>query len=214
MFVTVDFEIADRLLPSICSIAIITWDNKKIVDSFFSYIKPDCEVEDFFHDRHGISDELLMNAPTLSEQWITIYDLLENKTVFFFNPNQSLKTLIERTQVDQLNLPNMNYGSVQSICKRTWKGMKEYLLPSIEEELDISTVHHNALEDATNLGKIIYKASDHLGLDSPYDLFKEIGFSGGYIRNNKKIPYRAIKNKKKNIFETKEWEYKRKGTTQ
>ena len=203
MFVTVDFEIADRLLPSICSIAILTWENGEIIDSFFSYIKPDCEIESFLQDRHGISDEQLKNAPTLPQQWIEIFDRLENNTVFFFNPNQALKTLIERTQIEQLNLPNMNYGSVQSICKRTWKGLDNYLLPTITETLEISSVHHDAYEDAKNLGKIIYMAAEHLELESPYDLFKKIGFAGGYIRNNKKLPYRAIKSKDKKYFITK-----------
>lgn len=117
MFVTMDLEIADRLLPSICSIAIITWENGKIIDEFYTLIQPDCEVEDFFKDRHALTDEELSLAPTLPEKWIEIYDRLENKTVFCYRPNQIIKTLIERANVEKLNVPNFLYGSVESICK-------------------------------------------------------------------------------------------------
>lgn len=205
MFVTVDIEIADRVLPSICSIGIITWENGQIIDDFFSLVNPDCEVEEFFKDRHGLTDIELQNAPTLPELWIDIYDRLDHKTVFFYNANQALRTIIERAAIEQLNLPHMNYGSVKSICKRTWKGLENYSLPAITEKFNITNIHNNAHEDSISIGKLIYMAAEHLELTNPYDLFKKIGFAGGYIRNNKKIPYRAVKSKDKQFYITKEW---------
>ena len=205
MFVTVDAEIADRILPSICSISILTWEDGKIINEFSSLINPDCEVEAFFNDRHGLSDNELRNAPTLQEKWIEIFDLLEHKTVFCYDPNQFFRTLIQKAQLEQLNLPNLNYGSVKSICKRTWHGLDDYSLPNITNKLNITNVHNNSYEDAKSLGKIIYKSAEYLDLNSPYDLFRAIGFAGGYIRNNKKIPYRAVKSDDKKFYVTKQW---------
>ena len=71
-FVTLDMELADRILPSICSITIIEWNDNNIVNIIDTYINPDCEVEEFFADRHGITNEMLKDAPTLPEKWIEI----------------------------------------------------------------------------------------------------------------------------------------------
>lgn len=203
MFVTMDINIADRILPSICSIAICVWENNIIIDEFFSYINPDCEVEEFFIEKHGITDDALKNAPTLPELWIKIYDMLENKTVFCYDHNHVIRTLMNRSQLEQLNMPDMNFAGVKSLCIRTWKDFNDYSLYNITEKLDITNIHNDVIEDARSLGKIIYKATDYLNLNSPYELFRKTGFAGGYIRNNNKISYRAIKIKDKNIYITK-----------
>lgn len=205
MFVTFDLEIADRILPSICSIAILTWEDGRIVDEFYSLINPDCEVEEFLCNKHGLTNEQLSEAPTLPELWIPIFDRLYHKTVFCYKPNQIFRTLFQKAEIEQLNIPNMNYGSVQSICRRTWKGLDDYSLSNMTEKLNITNIHNNAYEDAKSLGRIIYKAADELDLNTPYELFRAIGFAGGYIRNNIKTPYRAIKTKDKKFYTTKEW---------
>lgn len=200
MFVTMDFEIADRILPSICSIAIITWEDGQIIDTFHSLVDPDCEVEEFMGLKHGMDNTFLLDAPPITELWVPIFDRLEHKTVFCFNPNQAFRAMMHKAEIEQLNMPNLNYGSVQSICKRTWKGLDDYSLPSISEKLNITKIHNNALEDAITLGKIIYKASDEMELNNPYGLFKKIGFAGGKIRNGIKLPYRAVKSKDKQFY--------------
>lgn len=203
MFVTMDFEIADRILPSICSIAIITWNNGEMIDVFHSYVNPDCEVEEFFLDRHALSDEKLKNAPSINEIWIPIFDRLEHRTVFCWNPNQIFRAMLHKAEIEQLNMPNLNYGSVMSICKRTWKNIDCSHLETVTDELGITDIHNNALEDAKSLGKLIYMAAEHLELETPYSLFKEIGFAGGYIRNGVKMPYSAVKSKDKKFYITK-----------
>lgn len=197
MFVTMDFEIADRILPSICSIAIITWDKGQVVDEFHSYVNPDCDVEDFFLDKHALTNQKLRNAPPLASLWIPIYDRLENKNVFCWNPNQVFRAMFHKAEIEQLNMPNLKYGSVMSICRRTWENIDSTHLENVTEELEITDIHNNALEDARSLGRIIYLAEEHLEVDSLEELFKETGFAGGIIKNGIKIPYKAIKKKDK-----------------
>lgn len=200
MFVTIDMELADRILSSFCSISILYWENGEIIKEFHTLINPDCEVEEFFKDRHGLTDEELSQAPTLPYVWKEIYDLLENKMVFAYDANRVMKTLINRAEVDVLNVPNFDYGNVQSIVKRTWKGLDDYRLQNITEKLNITKIHNDSYEDAKSLGKLIYKATEELELEKPEELFHQIGYAGGYIRNNKKYCYRAKKNKKTKTF--------------
>lgn len=204
MFVTMDFEIADRILPSICSIAIITWENGKIIDTYQSLVNPDCEVEVFFKDRHGINDWQLSEAPSLSDIWIPVFDRLENKMVFCWNPNQSFRTMMHKAEIEQLNMPNLIYGSVMSIYRRTWGNDGSTNLRDASEMLHMTNIHNNAYEDARTLGRMIYGAARHLELDNVYLLFRKIGFAGGIIKDGIRVPYSAVKQKGNDIYIAKE----------
>lgn len=201
MFVTMDMELADRFLSSMCSIAIILWnDDGTIATEFFSYVNPDCEVEEFFADRHGLTNEQLKNAPTLPELWVEIYDLLKGRTVFLYDANNAMRALMDRAKVDILNVPPCYYASVKSLCKRTWKGLEDYSMRNVTEKLSISSKHNDAHEDAVSLGKLILKAMDVYDINNPRDLFPIVGFAGGYIKDNKKHPYKVKKDKKTNKY--------------
>jgi len=198
------------MLPSICSITIIEWKDGQIVNILDTYINPDCEVEPFFADRHGITDEMLKTAPTLPEKWIEIYDMLDHKMVFAHNANRTIKALKQRASVDLLNMPNLRFGCTHSIAKRTWPGLDDYRLPYLTEKLNISTYHHNSYEDAKSVAKIVNMSAELFDAETPGELFRTIGYASGIIRNQEKISYRAIKDKKTQIYIQKPYEINKK----
>lgn len=202
-YLTLDIELADRILPSICSITIRGWEDGINTNIFSTLINPDCEIEDFLTKRHGITQEMVRNAPTLPEIWREIYDLLENKLVFAHFANDVIQKLMLRASVDYLNLPNLKYGCTASIAKRTWQGQNDYKLNALSEALNITKIHNNSKEDSLTVGIIINKAMEVHDVTSIVSLFEKIGFAGGQIKDNTKTCYRAIKNKKDNIFITK-----------
>lgn len=202
-YLTLDIELADRILPSICSITIRNWEDGVNTNTFSTLINPDCEIEDFLTERHGITQEMVKNAPTLPEIWKEIYDLLENKLVFAHFANDVIQKLMLRASVDYLNLPNLKYGCTASIAKRTWREQNNYRLNVLSEALNITKIHNNSKEDSLTVGIIINKAMEIHNVTSIISLFEQIGFAGGQIKDNTKICYRAIKNKKDNIFITK-----------
>lgn len=199
-YVTLDMELADRMLPSICSITIIEWEDGKITKILDTYINPDCEVESFFSDRHGITNEMLIDAPTLPEKWIEIYDALNHKMVFSHFANRTIKALKQRASVDQLLMPNMRFGDSASIAKRTWPRLEDYRLPYLTEILNITKFHNNSYEDAKSVAKIVDMSAELYDVYSSGELFKTIGYAGGIIKNQEKISYKAIKDKKNNIY--------------
>lgn len=199
-FVTLDMELADRMLPSICSITIIEWEDNKIINILDTYINPDCEVEEFFADRHGITNEMLKDAPTLPEKWIEIYDALDHKMVFAHNANRTIKALKQRASIDLLKMPNLRFGDTASIARRTWPGMDSYRLPELTESLNITKYHNNSYEDAKSVAKIVNMSSELFDADTPGELFRIIGYAGGIIRNQEKISYRAVKDKENDIY--------------
>lgn len=196
-FTTFDIEFADVILPSICSIAIIDWKDGEIINEYSTKINPDCEIEDFLKDRHGLTMEDLKNSPTLPEIWIEIYDRLENKIVFGHNANRNVRALRESANILYLNMPTFIYCCTASLSKKLWPYLNDFSLPYISERLGINNVHYNSYEDAKSVGRIINKAIEDTGVKSISEMFSLVGFSGGLIDNKEKSVYRAIKRKGK-----------------
>ena len=184
-FLTMDMEYADRVLPSICSLSILSWKDGEIIDIFTTLINPDCEIESFMKDRHGITD---------------IEELLSNNIVFMHGAAHAFSSLLIRTDVDYLKIPNLVYGCTMSLSRRVWKGLNDYRLSSVTEKLDITKLHNNSLEDAKSVGQIVCKALDKRKAKNIFELFDEVGYAGGRIRDNKKEIYRAAKDKDEKIF--------------
>ena len=199
-FLTMDMEYADRVLPSICSLSILSWKDGEIIDIFTTLINPDCEIESFMKDRHGITDEMVKNAPSLPKIWPDIEELLSNNIVFMHGAAHAFSSLLIRTDVDYLKIPNLVYGCTMSLSRRVWKGLNDYRLSSVTEKLDITKLHNNSLEDAKSVGQIVCKALDKRKAKNIFELFDEVGYAGGRIRDNKKEIYRAAKDKDEKIF--------------
>lgn len=199
-FVTLDMEIADRMLDSICSITLMEWDNGKLVNVFDTYISPDCEIEEFFADRHGITNEMLDQAPTLREKWVEIYDFMDKKMIFAHFANQTIKMLKRRAITDCLNMPDIRFGCSASIARRTWPGLDDYRLPALTEKLGISKKHYNSYEDARSIARIVEMAAEIYGSRTCGDLFRSIGYAGGILVSQNKISYRAVKDRKTTLF--------------
>lgn len=194
-FITMDMELADRYLPSICQITILTWENGKLIDKYNTYINPDCEIEEFLFNRHHISNEMVKDSPYLQNIWHEIYNRLNYQYVFCHNANRIITQLMIRAEVDNLLFPTLIYGDTLSMCRRTWKNKKDYSLITMTEFLNITKVHNNSLFDAVSVAKIIYNI---LQKDQNYtmeNLFKSMGYAGGCVILNQKYSYRAIKDK-------------------
>lgn len=199
-FLSMDIEIAHRALAAICSITILEWHDGKITSGFSTYLNPECDVEDFFQTRHGLTYEMLEQKPYLCEKWIEIYDFLEDKMVFAHSANDRIALLNRRTAADKLNMPNFQYGDTKSIARRTWPGLPDYSLPALVEYLGLGNKHYNSFEDAKNVGKIVLMAAELYDADTPEELFFKMGYAGGRIENKEKISYRSKKDKKNDIY--------------
>ena len=206
-FLTLDMELADRILPSICSISIMQWEDDKIKACFHTLIDPDCEIEPFFNDRHGLTNADLLNSPALRTKWIRIYDILEGQTIFAHNANRTMQALAKRAAIDYLNMPDCKFIDTASICRRCFPGMKDYRLPNITEKLNITDVHNNSFVDAQSVGIIVNKALKEKGVKDYKELFEKTGFVGGQFKDKVKTLFRARKNKELGIYEAKFYDY-------
>lgn len=192
-FSTLDIEFADVILPSICSISIIDWDDSGITNQYSTYINPDCEIDEYFKDRHKITLEQTKTSPLIGEAWIDIFNHLENRIIFSHYANRNIRALKSLADINYLNMPPLIYCCSASISRKLWPYFKNDTLPEITERLGISTTHFNSLEDAKSVGYIVKKAMNDMEIDSLPELFDKIGFTGGIVKEGERYIYRAIK---------------------
>lgn len=192
-FTTFDIEFADVILPSICSISIVDWDDSGIINQYTTTINPDCEIDEYFKDRHGINLEQTKNSPLIGEAWIDIFNHLENKIVFSHYANRNIRALKSLADINYLNMPPLIYCCSASISRKLWPYFKNDTLPEVTERLGITSTHFDSLEDAKSVGYIVKRAMADLEITSLSELFDKIGFTGGVVKEGERYIFRAIK---------------------
>lgn len=210
-FLTVDMEVADRILPSICSFTIVRWIDGTPCNWFHTMLNPECDVEDFFADRHGFTNDDLKNSPVLREKWRRIYDILEGSMVFAHYANRTFQMLQRRAEIDYLNMPNFTFADSASIARRCFPGLGDYRLPNVSEKLEITTNHNDSYTDAHTVAAIIMKALEKEEVSSCDELFKKVGFVGGKYENQKKILVRPKRDVINGIYVPQYYEAKKRG---
>ena len=151
-FTAIDFETATGSRNSACAVGIITVENGKIVDEYYTLIKPPQNEYDWHCIRvHGITPEQTENAPTFAEVYPEIKKRLQGKTVVAHNEafdRSVLQQTMEYYGLDyaELELPN-RWQCTMKICRASSK----YPSGSLYECCKVDNIplnHHEALSDA------------------------------------------------------------------
>lgn len=217
-FVTMDFNLADRILKSPYCISVISWTDGVIDDIYSSYISPDCDIEEAMIRKNHIEYDF-SKAPSLPDVWSEVSSIISGQTVFFPNGSGNVGDLIERLGVDYLTMPDMNYASFFSMVSRVWpdlseklitewskkkkecgtnnvKTVKEYNFTTISEHFETESRHYNSLDNPLSMGNVINKALAKTGSEDPERLFEVCGYAGGIVTGGHKVCYRSVKEKK------------------
>ena len=113
-FVAIDFETANAKRYSACSVALTVVRENKIVDEFYSLIKP---PTDFFWRNvqiHGIHEEDVANAPSFTDIWDHIDSFFgENKLVIAHNA--PFDNSVIKSSLDYYGIERPNYLTLDTI---------------------------------------------------------------------------------------------------
>lgn len=198
-YVTLNFEYADRTLPSFWSLSAVLWIDGVSKQQLSRLINPDCEIEPFFIERNpAIKSIDFTVAPYFEDIWPEFCDFIQERLVFCFQGAKDIAALLLRSKFDNLVFPNICYASVASISNRIWN-ISAPVYSKVTDYLNIETVPCDSLQDAMILGKIIFLAMEETLSVDVNDLFSKIGFAGGVVYNMQKYNYRVSKNKEKSF---------------
>lgn len=147
-FIAIDFETANDSRASICSIGLVKVVNGLIIEEIHTYIDPQDEFTYRNTEIHGITEEMVIGAPTFEEYWPTFKELIENETLMAHNASFDMSAL--RYALNKFNEPYavFTYGCSYMFSKKVWPSLYNHKLSTMANHLGIRFKHHDALEDA------------------------------------------------------------------
>lgn len=158
-FVAIDFETANPNMASICQVGIARFQDGKLDRVWETLVNP----EDYFDGMnvwvHGITEEMVIDAPKFPEIYPALKETLQGKIV-------ACHTHFDRTAMKRVI---NKYGATEIDCiwldtarvvRRAWEqfARRGYGLGNVTNVLGIEFEHHQAGEDARAAGEILLRA--------------------------------------------------------
>lgn len=157
-FVAIDFETADRLPDSACSVALVRVENGEIVDRHQTHLRPPRQEMLFTHI-HGLRWEDVEDAPTFADAWPAIEGFVEGASFLAaHNAGFDRRVLSACCEAAGIRPPRLDFLCTVVLARETWK-LFPTRLPDVCRHLDIPLDHHQALSDAEACARIVIAAN-------------------------------------------------------
>ncbi|WP_282708845.1 3'-5' exonuclease [Ligilactobacillus sp. Marseille-Q7487] len=166
-FVALDFETASPKRHSACSLALTVVQNNQIVDELYSLIKPETEFSPYNIKIHGITPQMVAQAPKFPELWPHIAPFFgPDKLIVAHNAPFDCSVLKKTLEYYQITPPNFLALDTVKTCRHYFSDLPNHKLNTVCQQLQISLEHHhNALDDSLACAKILLYQVQKFGID-------------------------------------------------
>ncbi|SHN62591.1 3'-5' exonuclease [Desulfovibrio litoralis] len=152
-YIAIDFETADYKTDSACAIGMAKIQDGKIINTFYSLIRPP-RKKIYFTNIHGLSWDMLKNSPVFSELWNNIYEYIQGTTYFIaHNAPFDRRVLHGCCQSSNIQIPTQEFICTLSIARSSLK-LPSNSLDNVCKHLGIEFKHHHAEDDAIAAAKV------------------------------------------------------------
>lgn len=185
-FTAIDFETANSVRSSACSVGLSFVEDGQIVGRLHQLIRPrPLYFEAMNVSIHGITEKDVAGAPSFGEYWPELMQKIKGPLVAH---NAAFDMSVLRYALDGCGLPypELDYFCTCVIAKFTWPEHSRYTLDYLAQTMNISFQHHDAAEDAHACAQVALNACKANGVSSLYDLKERCGlrigslYAGGY----------------------------------
>lgn len=154
-FTALDFELANSVYTSACSLGLVKVVDGLVVEQRHWLIRPHPYEMGVVQRRiHGISLSALANQPTFGQLWGEVAPYLEGQMLVTHNSSFDigvLTAICEHYAVDGEYLDDFcTYRSAPA----AWPGLVDYKLKTLCQHLEIELNHHDAASDALASARI------------------------------------------------------------
>ncbi|HLV30914.1 MAG TPA: 3'-5' exonuclease [Chitinispirillaceae bacterium] len=153
-FAAIDFETADYGRDSACAVSVIVAENGKIINKFYSLIRP--PRRDFiFTNIHGITWDDVADKPSFHELWPQMRQMLSDiDFIAAHNASFDRSVLYTCCRNARLMIPQTDFICTVKLARYVWN-IFPTKLPDVCRYLDIPLKHHDALSDTLACAKIV-----------------------------------------------------------
>ena len=161
-FVTIDFETANQMPQSACSVGLAKFDEEgNVIDTFYSLLKPPKGYDYFFArniDVHGIRARDVFDAPDFAYIWPEIEYFIGDNIIVAHNARFDVGVMTSLLRHFSIEIPDIKYLCTLQISRRIWPQFRSHALTALSAHFELEYNAHNALDDAINCGKIFIRA--------------------------------------------------------
>ncbi len=146
-FVAIDFETADHGPDSACAVGVVRVEALSVVRREVVLIRPPRSRFQFTHI-HGITWEMVRNAPSFADAWPVLLPLLDGaSTLVAHNAPFDRRVLAACCAAGGLCVPELPFLCTVQLARRYWRRERNDLA-SVCRRLGIALVHHDPGSDA------------------------------------------------------------------
>lgn len=159
-FAAIDFETANGQRSSVCSVGVVVVREGRVVDSFYSLIKPEPNYYAWFCQQvHGLGHEDTDDADVFPVVWGHVEPLIEGLPLVAHNAPFDEGCLRAVMQVYRMDWPDYRFYCTCRAARRVFgRRLPNHQLHTVAEAcgFDLRN-HHNALADAEACAAIAMK---------------------------------------------------------
>ncbi|GLZ08229.1 DNA polymerase III subunit epsilon [Actinomadura sp. NBRC 104412] len=161
-WVAIDFETANSLRGSPCSVGLVKVKEGQIVEEWSSLIRPP-DGHDHFDafnvGMHGITADDVRDAPRWPETLERIVEYAGEMPFVAHNAAFDIGVLADACRASGLPIPDLRFACTLVVARRTWTGLLSYKLPVLSDALGLEVRrHHDALDDARAAAEVMLAA--------------------------------------------------------
>ncbi|WP_207460209.1 3'-5' exonuclease [Azospirillum sp. SYSU D00513] len=181
--VAIDFETANELRTSACSIGVAWIDRGRVVATEEHLIRPrELRFNPFNSKIHGIHADDVAEAPEFPEVWALLEERMRGRLVLAHNASFDLSVLRHTLADYGMAAPVCSYLCTVILARRAWPELTAHKLNVLAAHLGIALEHHRAGSDAEACGRIALAAAGALGLERLGQIAEATGIVPGELR--------------------------------
>lgn len=156
-FTAVDFETSAWKHDSACAVGAVQVRDGQIVDSYYSLLKPPPSPYWNYVETHGITREMVKDAPTFPEVWPRLMGLLAGGPLVAHNVGFDWDVLTQTLQHYRMPQPELDRVCTIRLARRGCPGLASYSLPAVAAHFGIALNHHHAASDAHACAEVVMR---------------------------------------------------------
>lgn len=163
-FIAIDVETANYDRGSICQIGIVGYIGGEIKRLYSSLINPKCDFSRKAINIHGITPEMVVDAPSFIDAWQEIGPLLKEYPVIAHNASFDIGAILAAMKRCKIDLVEIKYACTLKLARIVYyRAFKSYSLNTLCDALDIPlSCHHDASADAEACALLLLRMADEL----------------------------------------------------
>lgn len=178
-FIAIDFETANSSRDSVCAIGLAKYQNGILIDTLEALINPEDYFDGYNIEIHGITAEMVIDAPTFHDFYPKFHDFIENEMLVAHFASFDMSVLRYACGKYNLPYPIFTYSCTYQLSKKIIPGEINYKLKTLAKKYNFEFQHHDALEDAKACGYVLLKLFEEADTENFETLLKLANLSIG-----------------------------------